>query len=50
VIYLAHLIHRQVDWSIRHHPQATIDTWLARAALVLREMPNRTGCAVPAWP
>ena len=50
VLYLAHLIHRQVDWSIRRHPPATIEQWLERARLVLREIPRRTGCSVPAWP
>jgi Phosphotransferase enzyme family len=49
-IYLAHLIHRQVDWSIRHHSPATIDQWLGRAQAVLRDLPGRTGCQVPAWP
>jgi hypothetical protein len=50
VIYLAHLIHRQVDWSIRHHAPSTIDQWLSRAQTVLRDLPGWTGCQVPAWP
>jgi hypothetical protein len=50
VVYLAHLIHRQVDWSIRQHEPATIDRWLERARLILREIPDRTGCTVPTWP
>jgi len=50
VLYLAHLIHRQVDWSIRHDKPAAIEYWLERAHLVLREIPDRTGCAVSAWP
>jgi hypothetical protein len=49
-LYLAHLIHRQVDWSIRHHAPSTVDQWLERARLVLQEIPSRTGCQVPAWP
>jgi hypothetical protein len=49
-VYLAHLIHRQVDWSIRHHAPATIDHWLERARLVLLDIPLKTGCAVSAWP
>jgi hypothetical protein len=49
-LYLAHLIHRQVDWSIRHHEQPTLDRWLERARLVWEAIPQRTGCAVPAWP
>jgi hypothetical protein len=49
-IYLAHMIHRQVDWSIRHHDRATIDRWLGQARAVLRDIPTRTGCPVPIWP
>jgi aminoglycoside phosphotransferase len=36
-VYLAHLILRQVEWSIRHHNQPTIERWLARAEQVLHE-------------
>ncbi|HZO25151.1 MAG TPA: aminoglycoside phosphotransferase family protein [Chloroflexota bacterium] len=49
-VYLGHLIHRQVDWSIRHHDQATVDRWLERAGMVWQEIPQRTGCEAPAWP
>jgi hypothetical protein len=49
-VYLAHLIHRQVDWSIRHHPPETVDRWLERARVVLQDLPTRTGSDVPAWP
>ena len=49
-VYLAHLIHRQVDWSIRHYEPSTIEFWLERARIVLQEIPQRTGCTVPAWP
>lgn len=34
-VYLAHLILRQVDWSLRHHDQATIDCYLSRAHAIL---------------
>lgn len=37
-VYLAHLILRQVEWSIRHHDQPTIDHWLARAGQVLSDL------------
>ncbi|MFN8636950.1 MAG: phosphotransferase [Chloroflexota bacterium] len=50
VVYLAHLIHRQVDWSLRRHPSATTDQWLERARAILGDLPARTGCPVPAWP
>jgi aminoglycoside phosphotransferase (APT) family kinase protein len=50
VLYLGHLIHRQVDWSIRHHDDATVDGWLERARVVLADLPARTGLAVPPWP
>ena len=49
-VYLAHLIHRQVDWSIRHYDEQTLDRWLERARLVWQEIPQRTGCKAPAWP
>ena len=50
VVYVAHLIHRQVDWSIRHHPPATIEQWLERARIVLQDIPLQTGCPVRDWP
>jgi Phosphotransferase enzyme family len=34
--YMAHLILRQVDWSIRYHTRATIDSYLRVAEEVLR--------------
>lgn len=49
-IYLAHLIHRQVDWSIRFSDPAVIERSLERARRIWQEIPGRTGCAVPAWP
>jgi hypothetical protein len=36
-IYLAHLAHRQVDWSIRHHDSATIARWMRVVQAVLAE-------------
>ena len=30
-LYLAHVIVRQVDFSIRHHGAATVDQWLTYA-------------------
>jgi hypothetical protein len=50
VLYLGHLIHRQVDWSVRHHDAATVDRWLERARVVLADLPARTGLMVPSWP
>lgn len=38
-VYLAHLIHRQVDWTIRHHDQGTINQWLSIATQVLNDLP-----------
>jgi hypothetical protein len=49
-VYLAHLIHRQVDWSIRFNDPDVIERSLTRAQRVWREIPDRTGCAVPPWP
>jgi thiamine kinase-like enzyme len=37
-VYLAHLIHRQVDWSIRYHPPETIEQWLTLATTVLGDL------------
>jgi aminoglycoside phosphotransferase len=49
-VYLAHLIHRQVDWSIRHDEPSMIEYWLERARLILQDIPRRAGCTVPPWP
>jgi aminoglycoside phosphotransferase (APT) family kinase protein len=35
-VYMAHLILRQVDWSIRHHHRDTVDSYLRMAEHVLR--------------
>ena len=40
-VYLAHLILRQVDWSLRHHDQRTIDRYLNRGNILLVEMSDR---------
>jgi hypothetical protein len=37
-VYLAHLIHRQVDWSIRYHTAEAIEHWLAIAMAVLGDL------------
>jgi hypothetical protein len=37
-VYLAHLLHRQVDWSIRYHTPETIERWLALATSVLNDL------------
>lgn len=38
VVYLMHLILRQVDWSIRHHPPETVARYLRRADDILRDV------------
>ena len=37
-VYMAHLILRQVDWSIRYHNRATVDYYLRVAEDVLRDV------------
>lgn len=37
-VYLAHLIHRQVDWSLRYHDQGTITHWLMVAQQILADL------------
>jgi thiamine kinase-like enzyme len=37
-VYMAHLILRQVDWSIRYHNPATVDYYLRVAGDVLRDV------------
>lgn len=34
-VYLAHLILRQIDWSLRHHNQRTIERYLNRGSAIL---------------
>jgi hypothetical protein len=33
--YVAHMVLRQVDWSIRHHDAATVERWLRRSERLL---------------
>jgi len=37
-VYLAHLIHRQVEWSIRHHPAPILQHWLWVARTTLDDL------------
>ena len=37
-VYLAHLIHRQVDWSIRYHSAEAIEHWLRIGAAILDDL------------
>ena len=37
-LYLAHLIVRQVDWSIRHHTAQAVARWLRVAQAITRDM------------
>jgi aminoglycoside phosphotransferase (APT) family kinase protein len=37
-VYLAHMIVRQLDWSIRHHEKATVDRFLDHAHDIIRAM------------
>ncbi|MGB8347492.1 MAG: aminoglycoside phosphotransferase family protein [Ktedonobacteraceae bacterium] len=40
-MYLAHLILRQVDWSLRHHDQATSRRYITRGQILLEEIRHR---------
>lgn len=40
-IYLAHLILRQVDWSLRYHDKATAERYLRRAYVILHDIGYR---------
>ena len=40
-VYLAHLILRQVDWSLRYHDQGTVERYLNRGDALLVEMNDR---------
>jgi hypothetical protein len=42
-LYLCHMIHRQTDWSIRHHDAAEVPRVLAVCRSVLRDLAVRTG-------
>ena len=37
-VYLGHLIHRQVDWSIRYHSAKAIEHWLRISAAILGDL------------
>ncbi len=44
-IYCAHLILRQVDWSLRHHDRATGERCIARGEALLQEIAQRAAPA-----
>ena len=37
-VYLAHMIVRQLDWSIRHHGRKTVEQWMRTSLDILREI------------
>jgi hypothetical protein len=39
-VYLAHMIVRQVDWSIRHHHPASTGYWMTTAKKILGDLKN----------
>lgn len=41
-IYLAHLILRQVDWSLRYHNQAISEKYITRGQMLLQEIAQRS--------
>ena len=41
-VYVAHLVLRQVDWSIRFHDRGAVELWLGRADEVLRRLSAAT--------
>ncbi|HEY4388629.1 MAG TPA: phosphotransferase, partial [Ktedonobacteraceae bacterium] len=42
-VYLAHLILRQVDWSLRYYDQATSERYISRSQALLQEIALRSG-------
>jgi hypothetical protein len=44
-IYLAHLILRQVDWSLRYHDQTTSERYITRGQVLLQEIADRSHAA-----
>lgn len=44
-IYLAHLILRQVDWSLRYHDQTTSERYITRGHALLQEIAYRSHSA-----
>jgi len=41
-VYFAHLILRQVDWSLRYHDQATSERYITRGRMLLQEIGARS--------
>ncbi|HAG98792.1 MAG TPA: hypothetical protein DCL75_08030, partial [Ktedonobacter sp.] len=41
-VYMAHLILRQVDWSLRFNDQGTIERYLSRGRTILQDITQRT--------
>jgi aminoglycoside phosphotransferase (APT) family kinase protein len=41
-MYFAHLILRQVDWSLRHHDQSTSERYITRGQMLLQEIEYRS--------
>jgi len=39
-VYLAHMIVRQVDWSIRHHDSLSVARWMTTANEIVRDLPK----------
>jgi hypothetical protein len=44
-MYFAHLILRQVDWSLRHHDQTTSERYITRGQMLLQEIAHRSRSA-----
>ncbi|MDP9364546.1 MAG: hypothetical protein M3Q10_10045 [Chloroflexota bacterium] len=42
-LYLAHLVLRQVDWSIRFHDRSAVARWLRHSEEVMRRFPASAG-------
>jgi Ser/Thr protein kinase RdoA (MazF antagonist) len=46
-IYCAHLILRQVDWSLRHHERATGERYILRGEALLQDLAQRASSVAP---
>lgn len=44
-MYFAHLILRQVDWSLRYHDQTTSERYITRGQMLLQEITHRSHSA-----
>jgi hypothetical protein len=44
-LYIAHIIVRQLDWSIRHHDAGTVGRWLNTANVTINELATFTSAA-----